>query len=251
MSEPFYENWLKISSEDKLAIFQETANRKGLPAAVIEKDWWGSITLRIIVGMEISQHLVFKGGTSLSKGWNLIDRFSEDIDLILDRGFLGFNGSLSNKQVNKLRRANKQYVTTKFLEDLDTAYKEFGVDNITMTISEKSIALGDPIQIDIIYPSLTEKLAYIQPRVQVEIGSRSLRDPSTNRDIVSFVGIEYEGRDFADPKFSTSCVNPERTFLEKVFIILPISYTKGVDCLVKHFLLLCCQKGRQNSSAYQ
>ena len=219
MAEPFYNEWLKLSSEDKLAVFQETANKKGLLAAVIEKDWWVCITLRIIKGMKISQHLVFKGGTSLSKGWNLIDRFSEDIDLILDRGFLGFHGTISNKKVNELRRANKKYVTTTFIKDLDSAIKGFGIDNINMTIAEKSISLGDPIQIDIYYPSLTEDIPYIQPRVQIEIGSRSLREPCTDRDIVSFVGTEFEGRDFADPKFPISCVNPERTFLEKVFII--------------------------------
>lgn len=54
----------------------------------VEKDWWVVQTLAIIFEMEIGKHIVFKGGTSLSKGWNLIARFSEDINFAIDRVFL-------------------------------------------------------------------------------------------------------------------------------------------------------------------
>lgn len=64
MQEKFHTEWLKLSDEDRLAVFQETANRKGLPAAVIEKDWWVTLTLRIIFNMDLAPHLLFKGGTS-------------------------------------------------------------------------------------------------------------------------------------------------------------------------------------------
>lgn len=88
MENDFLQKWQKLNNEDRLAIFQETGKLKALPASVIEKDWWVSLTLRIIFSMDLATHLVFKGGTSLSKAWQLIARFSEDIDLALDRSFL-------------------------------------------------------------------------------------------------------------------------------------------------------------------
>jgi predicted nucleotidyltransferase component of viral defense system len=79
----------KLPETDKKLIFEQTAVKAGLPAYAIEKDWRVVQTLRIIFGMEISQYPTFKGGTSLSKAWGLIERFSEDIDLVLDKSVLG------------------------------------------------------------------------------------------------------------------------------------------------------------------
>jgi predicted nucleotidyltransferase component of viral defense system len=75
--------WLQLPDATRLNIFTETGRRIGLPAHAIEKDWWVVHTLALVFSMECSSALVFKGGTSLSKGWGLIQRFSEDIDLPL------------------------------------------------------------------------------------------------------------------------------------------------------------------------
>src|SRR5690606_41391746 len=72
-----------IDKEEKIAIFTEIATQMGMKPFAVEKDWWVSRTLEIIFQMPIAQHLVFKGGTSLSKAWKLINRFSEDIDLAI------------------------------------------------------------------------------------------------------------------------------------------------------------------------
>ena len=72
--------------------------------------------------MEIGRHLVFKGGTSLSKAWGLIDRFSEDVDLAVDRAFLGFEGELSKGQRTKLRKKAGKYVTEVFYLDLQAGF---------------------------------------------------------------------------------------------------------------------------------
>jgi len=71
----------------------------------VEKDWWVTQTLSIIFEMEIGQHLIFKGGTSLSKAFNLIERFSEDIDLAVDRGYFGFTGVLGQKSKRKVKKS--------------------------------------------------------------------------------------------------------------------------------------------------
>ncbi|MEI6754536.1 MAG: nucleotidyl transferase AbiEii/AbiGii toxin family protein [Paludibacter sp.] len=68
--------WLDLSKQEQLELLQETSTRTNIPASVIEKDWWVVQTLRIVLQMEVSKHLIFKGGTSLSKAWGLIDRFS-------------------------------------------------------------------------------------------------------------------------------------------------------------------------------
>ena len=76
---------LEIS--EKETIFNEIALKKGMSAFAVEKDWWVSRTLQIIFQMPIAQQLIFKGGTSLSKAWKLIHRFSEDIDLAINKEF--------------------------------------------------------------------------------------------------------------------------------------------------------------------
>lgn len=80
-------NFHTIGKAEKEAIFNAIAGAKGMTPFAVEKDWWVSRTLGIIFQMDIAKNLVFKGGTSLSKAWKLISRFSEDIDLAIDKSF--------------------------------------------------------------------------------------------------------------------------------------------------------------------
>lgn len=82
--------WHSTSDADKQIAYRQIWEKTSLPAFAVEKDWWVVQTLAILFEMEIGKHLVFKGGTSLSKAWNVIERFSEDIDLAVDRSFFGF-----------------------------------------------------------------------------------------------------------------------------------------------------------------
>ena len=107
-------NFYKLDSKTKLSIFEQISARAGLPVYAVEKDWWVVQTLRLIFQMDIAPHIVFKGGTSLSKAWSIIDRFSEDIDLALDRSFLGFEKNLSKTQVGKLRKVSFSYISEEF-----------------------------------------------------------------------------------------------------------------------------------------
>lgn len=111
-------NFYDIEPAEKEVVFNAISNQTGMPAFAVEKDWWVTQTLGIIFEMEVGSHLVFKGGTSLSKAWKLIDRFSEDIDLAIDRTFLGFDGELSRSQRTKLRKAAGEYITGQFLNEL-------------------------------------------------------------------------------------------------------------------------------------
>src|SRR5688572_22422230 len=82
--------WFQQSEERRLTIITQTANMVGLPAQAVEKDFWVTLTLKALFELPLSQHMVFKGGTSLSKAWKQIERFSEDIDLAIDRMYVGF-----------------------------------------------------------------------------------------------------------------------------------------------------------------
>jgi predicted nucleotidyltransferase component of viral defense system len=86
--------WATLPENSKRNILSAINKETKLPTDAIEKDWWVVQTLRLIFEMDCADSLVFKGGTSLSKAWGLIERFSEDIDLALDRKFLGLGRTI-------------------------------------------------------------------------------------------------------------------------------------------------------------
>lgn len=217
MSKVFY----NLPKAEKINLFEELRIKTGLPPYAIEKDWWVVQTLDIIFSqLEVAEHLLFKGGTSLSKAWHLIQRFSEDIDLALNREYLGFDGGLISKsQVKKLREQSFEFVTTTFYEALQKAFAEKGYTNVTFDFENLGDGDQDPVSILIYYPAVTQHSEYVLPRVKVELGSRSLKDPFTNCDIISFVGEQFPKQPFADSPITVPCVNPERTYLEKLFLL--------------------------------
>ncbi|MBK7097819.1 MAG: nucleotidyl transferase AbiEii/AbiGii toxin family protein [Sphingobacteriales bacterium] len=94
------EEWFQLPDETKIRLFTETSRKMGLPSSSSAvNDWWVVPSLAIIFSMNYANALIFKGGTSLSKGWKIINRFSEDIDLALDREFIGvfFTYCISNR----------------------------------------------------------------------------------------------------------------------------------------------------------
>lgn len=212
-------NWFQISEQDRREIFAETAAQKGLPVSSIEKDWWVVQTLAIIFSMEYADVLIFKGGTSLSKSWNLIQRFSEDIDLALDRAFLGFTGELSKQDIKKLRRKSYQFITEAFTEGLKNKFAELDFKDVTVKYREVENHDQDPLIIEVYYPTLTVKGNYLKPAVLIELGSRSLKEPFTQRSFGTIVSEVFAGRPFAGKAITIPTVNPERTFLEKIFLL--------------------------------
>ena len=119
--------WLKLSKTRRIEILEQVNNRLGLPIQAIEKDWWVTMVLKAVFSSKFAEHFVFKGGTSLSKAYHLIDRFSEDIDLAIDRKFLGFDGELSKTQIKKLRKASGTFIVTDFFNELKIQLKELGI----------------------------------------------------------------------------------------------------------------------------
>ncbi len=211
--------WFNLPEKERVIIINQVSEQSGLIPAVIEKDLWVMIALRAIFNTEIKNHLVFKGGTSLSKAWKIIERFSEDIDLAIDRSFFGFNGDLTRSQIKNLRKASCKYINEKFQYILADKLKEQGIKEFKISVLEFKESDTDPLAIELKYKSLIEKQEYLQPRILIEISSRSLKEPYKNRSLKSLISETYPDSNFADTSIDIPTVLPTRTLLEKIFLL--------------------------------
>lgn len=213
-------DFYKIDAAEKAAIFTEIAAQKGMKPFAVEKDWWVSRTLEIIFQMQIAQHLVFKGGTSLSKAWKLINRLSEDIDLAIDPAFFGFKGDLGKNQRDKLRKTAGAYTAGTFFEELKGELLKNGYNDLIFKVVDTGERDQDPRILEIYYSNIIPADSdYILPRVQIEVSCRSLREPFTVQTFGSLVDEIYADKDFAAPVFKVPTAIAERTFLEKLFLL--------------------------------
>lgn len=214
-------DFYKIDDADKAAIYNEIATKKGMKPFAVEKDWWVSRTLEIIFNMPIAKHLVFKGGTSLSKAWKLINRFSEDIDLAIDKEFFeGYQGEISKAQIGKLRKVAGAYTTGTFFEALKLEFDNNKFKGLNFVVIDAMDSDQDPRVLEIYYPNVINSNSdYLLPRVQIEVSCRSLREPFSIKTFGSFVDEFYNDKDFTKPLFDVPTVDVERTFLEKLFLL--------------------------------
>lgn len=211
--------WLTIPNKTQKNAYEQIAEKTGMSPFSVEKDWWVVQTLSIVFNIQQQDHLLFKGGTSLSKAWQLIQRFSEDIDLAIDRSFLGFPGELSKSQCTKLRKAAGAYTTGPFLDELQQKFAEREIAGIQFHLVETAASDQDPRIIEVHYPNVITPTRYQEPKVQIEVGCRSLREPFSVQTFGSLIDEHYADSDFALPLVSVPVVNPERTFLEKIFLL--------------------------------
>lgn len=222
-------NWLKLSSERRIEILNQVTELTGLPAVAIEKDWWVTLALNASFSLPYSKAIVFKGGTSLSKGWSLIERFSEDIDLAIDRKFFGFDGDISKSQIKNLRKQSCEFISTTFLNDLTNKLREWKAIDQCKLFSQPVIDTDkDPQVIEIHYNSVIETSEYLQQRVLIEVSSRSLMEPVAVRNINSILSVNFPIHSFATLPISISTVLPQRTFLEKIFL-LHEEFSQNID----------------------
>jgi hypothetical protein len=209
----------RLPKSEKQLIFKQIHEDMSIHEASIEKDWWVVQTLALVFQTSAAPHLVFKGGTSLSKAWGIIERFSEDVDLALSYEFLGFSDNSSRTQITKLRDASFKYISKTFLPELRLVFQANGFSDVEIDLTQVASPDQDPVTILVKYQSVTEKNQYILPGVKLEIGSHTMREPFTNRSFSSYVGEKFASRSFADQPIILPCVNPERTLLEKLFLL--------------------------------
>lgn len=201
----------------------QAAVKVGLPVEAVEKDLWVTAILQAVFSLPYSKMLVFKGGTSLSKVWKRIERFSEDIDLAIDRSQFKLEGDLTIKQIKKLRKSSSVFVRDVVSKDLESILDKSSLLK-WCRIEPEPDGEGDktypePRKIFIQYSSLfTSTLDYLKPVVMLEIGSRSLIEPYECHKVYSLVSSAI-GVDTTVFDVEISTAVPEKTFLEKAFLL--------------------------------
>ena len=211
-----------LSADEQREVIQRVQAENRLQLQIIEKDWWVTAVLRALFSLPYSEHISFKGGTNLSKCWNLIERFSEDADIAIDREYLGFGGTLSKTQISdKLRRVACSFVRETLQYDLAEKLIENGVsaDKFKVNVNITPVTTTDPEIIEVEYQSAFNTLPYIRSKVIIEVSGRSMNEPVVSVGVSSFIDDVFTNAPFAEPKFDVRAVVPERTFLEKVFLL--------------------------------
>lgn len=225
-------DYFSLNAAQQRLVIEQTAAKLNLPVQAIEKDLWVTAILQVLFTLPCARDLVFKGGTSISKVWNAINRFSEDIDLAIDRSLFDLDGELTKKQVKKLRKESSMFVREELFGQLCEAIASTPLYGLC-EIEAQPDGVGDstypePRIIYVKYASLfSDKIDYILPVVKIEAGARSLLEPTLNVAIKSLV-------DVALPSITTSLVDvevrtavAEKTFLEKCFLLHEL-FSRGV-----------------------
>ena len=159
---------------DRRDLFSESASRLGMNPAIVEKDFWVCwILKRLFAESALKGQMVFKGGTSLSKVFGLIDRFSEDIDLILDWRLLGYGHAEGNDPYQTIQSKTKrsrynlemnakaaEYIRGTLLGQLNRLFAL--VPGIAASIDE-----NDPHTVNVRYPAAFTA-SYIRPEVRLD-----------------------------------------------------------------------------------
>lgn len=234
-------NYFELSEVQQQMALTQTANKTGLPVQAIEKDLWVTMVLQTIFALPIAEHLVFKGGTSLSKVWRVIQRFSEDIDLAIDPSIWGFEGDLTKKQIKRLRKASSIFVRDEFCTSLREAIAKNGLERWLQVEAEPN-GEGDgtylePRVIHICYRSLFDtNLPYLHSEVKLEIGARSLLEPTEGAEVTSILEETLPiSTTIQEVKIPTALA--EKTFLEKAFLLHELFSTstrRGADRKSRH-----------------
>lgn len=200
----------------------------GLDAASVEKDFWVCWTLRELFALPgVGAHLTFKGGTSLSKAWQLIERFSEDIDLIVDKEVLGFGGEAAPDKAT----SNKQRKTrlTALMDASRLWVQGILQPALAGRIAQQIGPVGWMLEVDpdmpdgqcllLHYPSaFANEAGYIKPVVKIELGARSDDWPHLNRPIQPYLAARFPQL-LPEESFPVRVLAAERTFWEKACLL--------------------------------
>lgn len=222
-----YATIIAASDKERLDLFLATAARMGTAVQNVEKDFWVCWALDALFnGLEPGgPRLLFKGGTSLSKAFGLIPRFSEDIDITVFRGDLGqdvevealegLSGKQRRKRLDAIREACQAYLHGALTDQLHAI--------ATATIGQGHYRLGpDPDDKDgqtllLWYPAVTQGDDYIRSAVKIESGAKSALDPHTAASVLPYIAQDAADLDLRVSGVTT--VRPERTLWDKIVIL--------------------------------
>lgn len=269
------ETFLALPEDRKQRIYEETSQELGLQKPlIVEKDFWVCWVLhQLFSAEELREHLTFKGGTSLSKAYSVIDRFSEDIDLTIGKNapFLidvadpmegGISGKERGRRIDSLKANAQSFVTEFAFPVLEQKIKDtlgyYGEWNLTLDEGD-----NDKQTILFHYPKVMNykraltrlglsgapmaenRDGYIKPIVKLEFGARGEIEPSASRTVTPYVAESFPEL-FKAPASNVHVLAIERTFWEKVTILHALYHGKKMrDRMSRHYYdtYMLVQKG--------
>ena len=212
----------RLTDGNRSDLFRNTANKMGINDAIVEKDYWVCFTLDYLFHRSPwKENIVFKGGTSLSKAFNLISRFSEDIDLILDWRVLGYGvkepwEARSNSKQDEFNKAANERAESFLAEKFCPRVKE----DLSRELERDAIVYIDSTDKQTVifaYPHLFQSSAILQV-IRLEIGALAAWTPAKHVAIAPYAA-QYYPFVFTQKDSSVLTVMPERTFWEKATIL--------------------------------
>ena len=217
--------WLQLTPEQRRTTLEQAYIRSGMQSKAIEKDWWVTLCLKALFHTPYAQYCLFKGGTSLSKAWKLIQRFSEDVDIALAPEAFGMNYTKtpSHSLVKNMKRRGCVFTSTVLKEAIETAFKGLGVPPGMVTVEAEAVPANrpdkDPQTLFIRYPSLFDPHPYLADEVKMEFGVRSFREPFNRVAIQSILSETFPNPAYPESPFEVTVVEPRKTLLEKMFLL--------------------------------
>lgn len=221
-----------LPGKQRAELFQEAGSRRGTGSAVTEKDFWVCWVLkRLFADPALDGHIVFKGGTTLSKVFGIIERFSEDVDLVLDWRLLGFGKGLEDPyqdsdsktkqdQFNKRFNAKAaEYIAGDLLPRVCSLF--VACPQVTAAIDPR-----DPQAVEVAYPAAFSE-TYLRPNVRLEIGPLASWVPSAPHVIRPYAADVFP-EIFAEPTCPVVAIAAERTFWEKATILHQQAHRTGI-----------------------
>ena len=226
MTAAAYRQLIAAAPRDRLDLFLTTANRIGAPVSNVEKDFWVCWTLNALYRERPAggPRLLFKGGTSLSKAYGLIERFSEDIDITVFRDDLDQPVSVEELEalskrkrqarLDAIRDACRAYITGPLREFLSAQFADAtdGAGHIEVDGADLE---GQTLLVW--YPEAEPRGgAYVQPAVRIEAGAKSALDPHRPVAVRPYIAQDIPGIDLTTADVTT--IDAARTFWDKVVI---------------------------------
>ena len=239
--------FLSLTTAEQRDILETAAAHSGRPSVILEKDIWICWALQTLFSIPGRHPMAFKGGTSLSKVYGVIDRFSEDVDITLDYrafadGFDPFAPGITRSRIRRFSDSLKSSVAGYARDVLGPALEAAAAR--LPTSGRHTVRLGDDGErVWFAYPSAVENpVGYLATEVLLEFGGRNVIDPNEQHQIVPDIAAMTSGLEF--PTATVTVLSPARTFWEKATLIHVECHRRrlaaGPERLSRHWFDLAC-----------
>src|SRR5690242_801449 len=216
--------WLGLTDDERRSSLTQAQIRSGILPKAIEKDWWVTLVLKALFELPFAEHLIFKGGTSLSKGWRLIDRMSEDVDMALspEASEMEYKPEPSKDYRHKIRKEGCKFTSTTIKKALEEKLNSYDLYYRKIEVYAKpvppDIPHTDPQEISVVYPPLYEPNDYLEDKGKIEFSVRSLKQPFDMIGVQSILSEVYPQSIYGEIAFNVPAALPHKTFIEKMFL---------------------------------